>query len=89
MASKEGFAVACIELLSLLWAELDSLSVAVEPMHPQSAALASSPQAQILRLELILLLDACGCARWRTLLAPSQRRFLQSLLGDVPDTLSA
>jgi hypothetical protein len=88
MASKEAFAVACIELFSRLWAELDSLA-ASEPIYQHSDDPASSPQAEMLRLELFVVLGACGSTRWRMLLNPLQRRFLQSLVGDVLDALNA
>jgi hypothetical protein len=80
MASKEAFAAACIELFSRLWAELNVLSAAADsPAHPRD---------EILRLELILVLDACRSERWRMMLDSSQRLSLECLLRDVLDALS-
>jgi hypothetical protein len=88
MASKEAFAAACIELFSRLWVELNSISAAADPILTPSAGLPSGPQIEILRLELILILDACRSARWRTLLDKSQRLGLECLLRDVLDALN-
>ena len=75
MASKEAFAAACIELFSRLWVELNALSATADPAH--------APSAEIIRLELILVLDACRSARWRMLLDRSQRLTLEFLVRDV------
>jgi hypothetical protein len=82
MASKEAFAIAYIECLSRVWVELDSLSAARDSMSERSAGLISE-RVEILKLELILLLDASRSARWRTLLDTPQRLSLQSIVGDV------
>lgn len=82
MASKEAFAVAHIELFSRLWVELDSMCGMLDSLRVRSMGLISE-RVEILRLELILLLDACRSARWRTLLDTSQRLSLQLLLSDV------
>jgi hypothetical protein len=79
MASKEAFAAACIELFSRLWAELNVLSAAAPPARTD----------EILRLELILVLDACRSARWRMMLERSQRLSLELLLRDVLDALNS
>lgn len=44
---------------------------------------------ETLRLELILLLDACRSARWRLQLTYSQRHMIQSLTDDVLGALNA
>jgi len=79
MASQEAFAAACIELFSRLWAELNALS----------ATAGSARADEILRLELILVLEACRSARWRMLLDISQRLSLECLLRDVLDALNS
>jgi hypothetical protein len=79
MASREAFAAACIELFSRLWAELNALSAAADPDR----------RGEILRLELILVLDACRSARWRMMLDRSQRLSLECLLRDVFDALNS
>jgi hypothetical protein len=87
MASKEAFAVACIELFSRLWVELDSTCGVLDSMRVGSISLVSE-RVEILHLELILLLDACRSARWRTLLDTPQRLSLQLLLDDVLTALN-
>ena len=72
MASNEAYSVACIEIFSRLWAELDQLWAQDATMH-----------LQILRLELAILLDACDSPRWKLLLDGEQRRSLRSTLEDV------
>ena len=89
MASKEAFDAACIELFSRLWVELNSISSAADPIRTSSAGLPSNLQIEILRLELILVLDGCRSARWRTLLDKSQRLCLECLVRDVLDALNS
>jgi hypothetical protein len=89
MASKEAFAAACIELFSRLWAELNVLTAAADPARAPSAELPANPRDEILRLELILVLDACRSERWRMMLDISQRLSLECLLRDVLDALSS
>jgi hypothetical protein len=89
MASKEAFAAACIELFSRLWAELNALSAATEPARAPPADLPSHPRDEILRLELILVLDACRSEQWRMMLDRSQRLSLECLLRDVLDALNS
>jgi hypothetical protein len=89
MASKEAFAAACIELFSRLWVGLNALSATADPARTPSTDLGSDPRDEILRLELILVLDACRSARWRMMLDRSQRLSLELLLRDVLDALNS
>jgi len=89
MASKEAFAAACIELFSRLWVELNALSAAADPAGAPPADLPSQPRDEILRLELILVLDACRSEQWRMMLDRSQRLALECLLRDVLDALNS
>jgi hypothetical protein len=89
MASKEGYAAACVELFSRLWAELNALSATAGPARAPLAIHSADSRDEILRLELILVLDACRSARWRMMLDRSQRLSLESLLRDVLDALNA
>jgi hypothetical protein len=89
MASKEAFAAACIELFSRLWAELNTLAAAAGPARAPATELPANPRDEILRLELILILDACRSERWRMMLDISQRLSLEYLLRDVLDALSS
>jgi hypothetical protein len=79
MASKEAYSIACIELFGRLWVELEQVPVAAT----------SGTRAQVLRLELVLLLDACGSDRWRLHLDNSQRLTLQSTLAEVLGALNS
>lgn len=87
MAEQNAFAGACIELFSQLWAQLESMATE-GPVHRAPADTASEPRMEILRLELIVLLDACRATRWRMLLDGGQRRVLERCLSEVLDTLN-
>ncbi len=78
MASQLAYTIACIELYSRLWAQLEALGDAAA----LDAARLDAP-LQILRLELHLLLQACDGVRWRGLLANPQRLALKSILQEV------
>lgn len=86
IASKEAYAVASIELFSRLWVELDTL-LATDG-HRHSAGLTPAPRVQVLRLELILLLDACQSTRWRAQLDTIQRLSLQSIFDEILHALN-
>ena len=75
MASGEAYSVACIKLFWRLWVELERVSTAED--------------AEILRLELILLLDACQSERWRLKLDICQRLSLHSAIEEVLDALNS
>ena len=75
------YAVASIELFSRLWVELDTLLATDGQRH--SAGSTPAPRVQVLRLELILLLDACQSTRWRAQLDTGQRLSLQSIFDDI------
>jgi hypothetical protein len=87
MAEQSAFAQASIELFSRLWAQLESMA-AEGPLSevPPDSALAL--RVQILRLELIVLLDACRATRWRMLLSGEQRRALELRLSEVLECLN-
>ena len=74
MASREAYSVACINLFGRLWVELERVSIAEGDLAPRT-------RTEIIRLELLLLLDACRSKRWRLKLDVSQRLSLQSTLG--------
>ena len=90
MTSNEAFAVACIQLYSHLWTELELVVASRESVsasHPPPATAAI--RLQILRLELIVILDACDGMLWRTHLNSVQLRSLQGILGAVLDALAS
>jgi hypothetical protein len=84
-ASKEAYAIACVELFTRLWVELDGV-FATDERHCL-ARVTLEPRVEVLRLELMLLLDACGSGRWRAQLDSSQRQSLQSTLNAILDAL--
>lgn len=87
MASSVAFAAASIELLSRLWLELDRLHEFTARALASSAPAPPDVRIEILRLEIVIVLEACDSAVWRTLLTASQRGFLrralEGLLGDL------
>ncbi len=80
MASPAAFSTACIELYSRLWAELEPLS---SPESCGSMSTLMLERAEILRLEIHLVLEACDSARWRLLLNVAQRHDLRIILQSV------
>jgi hypothetical protein len=80
LASSEAYAVACIELYSRLWLELEALAVPRPPAPDSAQQRAVALHGQALRLELALLIEACGSRRWQALLDPLQRLGLQAML---------
>jgi hypothetical protein len=88
MAEKDVFVGASIELFSRLWGELETIAATVD-VNPGAATVATDLRAEIVRLELIVLLDACRAMRWRMLLEGEQRRALDRCLSDVLEWLNA
>ena len=82
-----AYAAASIQLYSRLWADLEVLS-------DQLAATTDQPpdvielRLEMLRLELIVLLDNCRSARWRSMLSPEHRLVLRATLEDLLATLA-
>jgi len=74
-------------LFSRLWADLEVLS-------DQLAATTDQPpdvielRLEMFRLELIVLLDNCRSARWRSMLSPEHRLVLRATLEDLLATLA-
>ena len=81
MASREAFAVACIELYGRIWAELEVLFEADE--RDACVPCGYFERIEIVRLEIQLLIDACKRPRWQILLNASQRATLKSTLQAV------
>lgn len=81
-ASRLAYAAACIRLFSRIWEELESLATA-EPLRLSSLSL------EILRLDLILLIDACDSRRWQLELTAYQRMSMRTVLVEVLDRLDA
>ena len=83
------FAVAFTELCGRIWLELERLSQQLEPsaLPDASCELVLLPAAT-LRLELLVMLDACDSPRWRAMLATDQRRNLRLMLTDVLEAIA-
>jgi hypothetical protein len=81
VAFQEAYTVACIELFRRLWVELERVPVAEDTSHPESASVTCRSREEIIRLELVLLLDACRSERWRMQLDTSERCLLDAVLG--------
>jgi hypothetical protein len=88
MAEKDAFVGASIELLSRLWGQLETIATTVDA-NAGVANVATDLRAEILRLELIVLPDACRAMRWRMLLEGEQRHALDRYLSDVLEWLDA
>jgi hypothetical protein len=85
VTSNQAYACACIQLFSLIW---DGLAM----LHAWSVSPASSgaiAQSEIIRLELVLLIEANESSAWRALLNEPQRSALRLLFKELLDTLSA
>jgi hypothetical protein len=81
--SASAYVVASIELYSRLWLALERLAVSDDddPARIETALV-------ILRLELVVLLDACDSPSWRSMLDAEHRIQLQATLKSVLRTLS-
>jgi hypothetical protein len=86
VAKQTAFAGACIEVFSRLWAQLESVAIADCVHGPADAA--RERRVEMVRLELIVLLDACRARRWQMLLDSDQRRTLERYVGEVLDSLT-
>lgn len=87
MAEKNVFVCACIELFTRLWVRLESLATD-DHWHSTPADSAFDRRAELFRLELIVLLDACRTTRWRMLLDGAQRHALERCLSEILDCLN-
>jgi hypothetical protein len=78
-ASAACYAAACIELYSRLWWELEQLTRSVFPGDESSLAHRDA-KLVLLRLETIVLIDACDSPQLQALLGAAQREDLRSTL---------
>ena len=78
----ERCAEALIELCGRIWLELEHLAhLNGRPRSCEASSLDLA--AEMLRLELLLLMDACESASWVFMLGPDVRRRLFAMSGDV------
>lgn len=87
MAEQQAFAGACIELFSRLWEELES-TAAVASVGRDKDGTSCVRRLEILRLELVVLQDACRSTRWRMLLDSEQRRAVEGLVREALEGLT-
>lgn len=75
-----AYAAATVELFSRLWDELEKLN---NTARSSDARAPIETRLLALRLELHLLVETCDSARWRAMLAPTQRAELRLLIDRV------
>ena len=84
--SNEAFAIASIQLYTGLWSELDLLVTSCQCDASPLPADTATVRLEILRLELIVIIDACDGGCWRSRLHSAQ---LQSLKATLEHALTA
>jgi hypothetical protein len=87
MPSIDAFAFASIQLCTHLWEELELLVVSCGVREPPSRIAGAAIAGEILRLELVVMIDACDGAHWRAGIHGSQLRSLKATLEEVLDAL--
>jgi hypothetical protein len=86
VASHEAYTTACAQLFARLWAALASLAPPEPAPPPPRTAL--TLRCEILRLELVVLIDACESPAWHALLSLPQRSALKATLQGVLEILT-
>jgi hypothetical protein len=95
VASKQAYVVACIDFFSRIWGELEVVcgsdaSIQREmSLTTRATRTTCARRLEILRLELIVAIDACDSMRWRSRLDTSQRLSLKVVLVEVLHVLDA
>jgi hypothetical protein len=79
--------VAVVELSARLWSDLEYLVKLRETDSLEDAESTFLWGPARVRLELLVLLDACNSRRWRSFLAPGKRRELRNFLIGVLDAI--
>jgi len=83
MSRSDGFAASYLALLAALWAEFETVLSALSAGPDDARRSRAEGRTQILRLELILLRDACEGPRLRALLGPERRFRVRVLIDDL------
>jgi hypothetical protein len=90
LASEAAYVAATIDLYGRLWRELEQLSdVFASAPHCAVRAEESDQQLMMLRLELVVLLDACDSPEWWSMLGAERRVALRTTLESLLRTLGA
>jgi len=87
-ATHTAYAIASIKLYSRLWLELERLSELFAASAESDLVREIEVRAMGLRLELVLLLDACDSARWRSMLGTARRLELRATLQGLFEALA-
>jgi hypothetical protein len=82
-------AAATIHLYSRLWLELEAWCGSLNESSGAGAWDGVDVRLEMFRLELVLLLDACDSARWRSMLRPEHLAALRADLDAVLKSLDA
>ncbi len=88
MTSADPYTVACIELFTRIWTELEALVAPEEARHSVGDDALTDDKLEIVRLELVLLLDACRSNHLTSRLNIVQRPALRKTLSEVLDDLN-
>jgi hypothetical protein len=83
MSRSDGFGTSYLALLAALWSEFEALLSALPSDSDEAAPGRAEGRAEIVRLELVLLRDACERPPARALLAPEQRFRVRALVDDL------
>jgi hypothetical protein len=87
VVTRDDAVVALIELSARIWSELECLAELRKAGVSGDAASTFLWRAARVRLELLVLLDACDSRRWHSLLAPEERSELCALLNKVLEAI--
>jgi hypothetical protein len=83
MTRSDRFGASYLALLAALWSEFEALLSALPSGTDAAALCGAERRAEIVRLELALLRDACERAPVRALLGPEQRFRVHALIDDL------
>ena len=83
MSRSDGFGASYLALLAALWLEFEALLSALSSCSDQAALGCAESRAEIVRLELVLLREACERPPVRALLGPEQRFRVRALIDDL------
>jgi hypothetical protein len=83
MSRSDRFSASYLALLAALWSEFEALLSALPARADDPTRSGAESRAEIVRLELALLRDACERSPVRTMLGPEQRFRVRALIDDL------
>src|SRR5215472_12005629 len=83
MSRSDRFGASYLALLAALWSEFEGLLAALPGATDEVALGGAETRAEIVRLELVLLREACERPPARALLGPEQRFRVRALIDDL------